>query len=161
MALDQRSQFHLPRLALLALALAVSVGCVSETRKVNPAIEPTESPDVIQEVMRVPQQMQDVSGSLLRYHAKYRTLPPNLETLVDERIMSAEQYAALPDYLYSPTDQYKLSDGRVVILVDSEVRIEQHAWCIVREPSGQPRSIQLNVTPISLSSLEAASQKNR
>lgn len=150
--------FCLMRFTAACLLLLAFAGCVSESQKVVPTVNENGLPV---EVLRVPQQMQDLSGELLRYHAKHRNLPATLETLLEEKFISAERYAALPDYLYSPTDQYKLRDGRVVILVDSEVRVEGHAWCIVREPDGQPRSIQLNVTPISLTELEAAAQRSR
>jgi hypothetical protein len=142
--------------SFVALAL---VGCVTENRTVGPT-EVNEN-GLPQEVLRVPQQMQDLSGDLLRYHAKHRMLPTTLEVLLEEKFISPERYAALPNYLYSPTDTYTLRDGRTVILVDSEVRVENHAWCIVREPDGQPRSIQLNVTPIALAELEAAARRSR
>lgn len=148
----------LMRFTAACLLLFAFVGCVSESQKVVPTVNENGLPV---EVLRVPQQMQDLSGELLRYHAKFRALPEALEMLLEEKFISAERYASLPDYLYSPTDKYKLRDGRVVILVDSEVRVEGHAWCIVREPDGQPRSIQLNVTPISLIELEAAARRSR
>lgn len=146
-------------LALGALSLSLLGGCVTETRRVDDSDTPRSPNGLPPQVLQVPQQMQDVSGNLLRYHAKYNILPDKLETLMDEKIMTPQQFADLPDYLYSPTDTYTLRDGRVVILVDSEARIEGHAWCIVKEPSGAPRSIQLNVTPVSLSELEAAAKR--
>lgn len=146
---------------LLGLVLLASTGCVSETSRVDDPPQPRNEAGLPVEVLRIPQQLQDVSGDLLRYHARHRTLPPTLESLLDEKIMSPEDFAALPDYLYSPNDRYTLRDGRVVILVDSEVRIEGHAWCIVREPDGQPRSIQLNVTPVALNELDAATRARR
>ncbi|MBX2851264.1 MAG: hypothetical protein KTR15_05920 [Phycisphaeraceae bacterium] len=146
------------RLLTASLLLLVLVGCVTESRKLGSATDENGLP---QEVLRVPQQMQDLSGDLLRYHAKHRVLPSTLELLVKEQFMSAERYSALPDYLYSPSGTYKLRDGRMVILVDSEIRVERHAWCIVREPNSQPRSIQLNVTPVALTELEAAARRSR
>ena len=152
---------HAMRCFAASFVLIALSGCVTETQKVVQTAQATDDKGLPVEVLRVPQQMQDLSGDLLRYHAKHRALPATLEMLLEEKFMTPEQYAALPDYLYSPTDQYKLRDGRVVILVDSDVRVEGHAWCIVREPDGQPRSIQLNVTPISLTELEAAAQRSR
>lgn len=144
---------------LCACALIVALaGCVTESRNVGASSTSDPESRMPQEVLHVPQQMQDLSGDLLRYHAKHRVLPAKLELLVQEQILSAERYAALPDYLYSPSDRYTLRDGRVVILVDSEIRVEQHAWCIVREPTNQARTIQLNVTPIALTELEAATR---
>jgi len=146
---------------LVGLVLLASAGCVTETSRVDDPPQPRDEAGLPVEVLRIPQQLQDVSGDLLRYHARHRTLPPTLETLVEEELMSPDAFEALPDYLYSPTDRYTLRDGRIVILVDSEVRIEGHAWCIVREPDGQPRSIQLNVTPVALSELDAATRPRR
>lgn len=135
---------------LLCLMLCLFAGCVSETRRVEQLPS-----DKVNEVLRVPQQMQDISGDLLRYHAEHRILPAALEVLMEEQIVTPERFEQLPDYLYHPRGLAELRDGRVVVLVDSEVRIEGHAWCIVREPSGAPRTIQLNVTPIALSELSA------
>jgi len=103
--------------------------------------------------------MQELSGDLLRYQARNQALPPTLKTLVDDKIMSAESFAELPDYMYEPSSKYTLRDGRVVIVVDSEVRIEGHVWCIVREAAAAPRSMQLNVTPIALSELDYAAKR--
>ena len=75
--------------------------------------------------------------------------------------MTQDRFDELPDYLYSPSDRYTLRDGRVVILVDSQVRIEGHAWCIVKQPTGQPRTIQLDVTPIPLSELDVAAREQQ
>ncbi len=147
-----------PRLSLLCLLLCLLTGCVTETRKAD-AAQGRGPNGLPQQVLRVPQLMQDVSGDLLRYHAQYRALPAELEVLVAERIMPAERFAELPDYAYHPDGLGTLRDGRVVILVDAEIRIEGHAWCIVREPNDRPRTIQLNVTPIALSELEAAARR--
>ena len=133
-------------------------GCVTETRRVDPEVQPRDQNGLPVEVLRIPQQMQDVAGDLLRYHSGSNALPPTLSALVEEGVMTQERYAELPDYLYSPSDRYTLRDGRVVVLVDSEVRIEGHAWCIVKEPTSQPRLIQLNVTPVPLSELDASAR---
>ena len=145
------------RNTFLILICCLIAGCVTETSKVDQPVQPRDANGGLpQQVLRVPQQMQDLSGELLRYHAKHRILPATIETLVEERILSPQDYADLPDYAYHPKGLGKLRDGRTIILVDSEIRIEGHAWCIVREPSGAPQSILLNVTPIALSELEAA-----
>ena len=144
-----------PRLLPLIVLTGLLAACVSETREVDGPSQ--DSSGVPYAVLEIPQQMQEVSGDLLRYHALNQSLPPALETLVEQQVMSNERYEALPDYLYAPGGLCKLRDGRVVVLVDAEVRIEGHAWCIVREPTAL-RSILLNVTPIALSELEAASQ---
>ena len=102
--------------------------------------------------------MQDLAGDLLRYHSRFRMLPLSLDKLAEEKIVTPERFAALPNYLYSPTDRYTLRDGRVVILVDSEVRIEGHAWCIVKQPDAKLNSIQLNVTPVALVELDHAAR---
>jgi len=159
MPTDRPKIRHAVRLFVAPLLTLALCGCVTESREVQPTPGTDAQTGLPREVLRVPQQMQDLSGDLLRYHAKYHTLPPSIAVLVDEDLMSAQRYAELPDYLYSPMDKYKLRDGRTVILVDSAVRVEGHAWCIVREPVAQPRSIQLNVTPIALSQLEAAAQR--
>lgn len=153
-------QMNPHRLLLLCLPLCLLTACVSESQRVtDPDPQPREHKVIPQQVLRVPQEMQDLSGDLLRFHAKHKALPTALKELVEQRIMPLERFAELPDYLYSPSDQYVLRDGRTVILVDSEVRIEGHAWCIVREPIKQPWTIQLNVTPIALSELEAAARQ--
>lgn len=144
---------------LIGCLLCLMTACVTQTQKVDEPVQKRDDKGLPQQVLRVPQQMQDLSGELLRYHARYRILPPTLKTLVDDKIMTPQQFAELPDYLYEPSDKYKLRDGRTVIVVDSEVRIEGHAWCIVREPGGAPPSIQLNVTPVSLAELEAAAKQ--
>ena len=144
------------RLLQLCLLLCMLSACVTETKPVQ---DPPRNDDgTLLAVLAIPQQMQDVSGDLLRYHAKYRALPAALQTLVDDQVISAERFVELPDYAYHPRGLGKLRDGRVVILVDAVVRIEGHAWCIVREPTNAPRSIQLNVTPVSLQELEAAAR---
>ncbi|MFN3167814.1 MAG: hypothetical protein ACE37H_12195 [Phycisphaeraceae bacterium] len=143
----------------IVLACGLLAACVTETKRVDQPSQGRDREGLPQEVLRVPQQMQDLAGELLRYHAGHNTLPATLEVLLDERLLSPQQFADLPDYAYHPLGLGQLRDGRAVILVDSEVRIEGHAWCIVREPSGAPRSIQLNVTPIALSELEAAARQ--
>ncbi|MFK7790905.1 MAG: hypothetical protein AB8C95_15615 [Phycisphaeraceae bacterium] len=140
---------------LLCLTFCLLCACVSETQRVEDPIPRTNNP-LPQEVLRVPQQLQDVSGDLLRYHAKHQVLPATLEQLVEKGFISPEQYADLPDYVYHPQGLGVLNDGRMVILVDAKVRIEGHAWCIVRAANGGPRTIQFNVTPIALNELEAA-----
>lgn len=144
---------------LLCVLLCLLSACVSETRTVDKPVQGRNPDGLPQEVLRVPQMMQDVSGDLLRYHARHNILPASLETLMEEKIMTPQRFAELPEYAYHPRGLGEMRDGRVVVLVDSEVRIEGHAWCIVREPSGAPRSIQLNVTPIALSELEAAAYR--
>lgn len=102
--------------------------------------------------------MQTLSGDLLRYHATNKQLPPSLGDLVKSGIMTTADFAELPDYLYVPEGQCVLPDGRVLVLVDSKPRIEGHAWCIVRETKAPARSILLNVTPVSLTELDAATR---
>ena len=149
-----RPMFHLSAVCLLAFAL---LGCVTESQKVDPAMDKLSKRDGLPtEVLRIPQQMQDLAGDLLRYHSRVGVLPVSLNKLVHEKILTPDRFAALPDYLYSPTDRYTLRDGRVVILVDAEVRIEGHAWCIVKEPDNNPKTIQLNVTPVALAELDFA-----
>eukprot|EP00752_Nemacystus_decipiens_P014029 g12465.t1 len=127
----------------------------------EPEPQPRDAQGLPVEVLRIPQQMQDVAGDLLRYHSRFQALPPTLKALVQEGVMTQERFDELPSYLYSPSDRYTLRDGRVVILVDSEVRIEGHAWCIVKEQASQPLIIQLNVTPIPMSELDAAAREKR
>jgi hypothetical protein len=148
------------RLFALCLMLGLLTACVTESRRVDEPAQPRDGQGLPQQVLRVPQQMQDLSGDLLRYHAKYKSLPETIDVLVDTRIMSMQRFAELPDYAYHPQGLGTLRDGRQVILVDAEVRIEGHAWCIVREPTNQPRTIQLNVTPIALTELEAAARQS-
>jgi hypothetical protein len=143
----------------LVLICCLLTACVTETSKVNEPVRGRDGEGLPPQVLQVPQQMQDLAGELLRYHAKYNKLPTTLEVLLEERMLTAQQFADLPDYAYHPLGLGELRDGRVVVLVDSEIRIEGHAWCIVREPSGAPRSIQMNVTPIALSELEAAARR--
>jgi hypothetical protein len=143
----------------ICLVVFMLIGCVTETKRVDPAKQNmSQSEGLPLEVLRIPQQMQDLAGDLLRYHSRYRTLPVSLDKLVEEKIVTPERFAELPNYLYSPTDRYKLRDGRIVILVDSEVRIEGHAWCIVKELDANPNAIQLNVTPVPLVELDLASR---
>lgn len=141
-------------------AMLSMVGCVSETRRVDPSMQKLARSDdgLPTEVLRIPQEMQDLAGDLLRYHSRYRMLPTSLDELVEEKIVTPDRFAKLPSYLYSPTERYTLRDGRVVILVDSEIRIEGHAWCIVKELDDKPNSIQLNVTPVALIELDIASR---
>ena len=144
---------------LILTCSCLLTACVTETNKVDTSAQPRDNKGVPQQVLHVPQQMQDLSGELLRYHAKYHELPATLEVLMDQEFITPQQYADLPDYAYHPLGLGTLRDGRTVILVDSQIRIEGHVWCIVREPSGAPRSIQLNVTPIALGELEAAAKR--
>ena len=148
------------RLIILAVLFCFLTACVSETSRVEPTVQPKDSSGLPQEVLRIPEQMQQLSGELLRYHARHSQLPTSLDQLVEAGILTPEQYAALPDYLYVPAGQCVLRDGRVLVLIDSKPRIEGHAWCIVREPSTQPRSILLNVTPVALSDLDAATTQS-
>lgn len=145
---------------LLFVLLIATAGCVSETRPVD-SKQPRDKNGLPVEVLAIPQQMQEVAGDMLRFHSRFQTLPPSLSSMVDSKIMSPKRYAELPDYLYSPGDRYTLRDGRVVILVDSKVRVEGHAWCIVKEPQTQPRTIQLSVTPVPLKELEAAARQRK
>lgn len=150
-------KMHRHVLYLLALSFLV-VGCVSETNRVEPSAQPRDANGLPQEVQRIPLQMQKLSGDLLRYHARHQELPASLDVLVDADIMTLDSFNDLPDYLYLPAGQCVLSDGRMVLLVDSEPRIEGHAWCIVREPSDARRSVLLNVRPVSLKELDAATR---
>lgn len=147
-------------LAMLCLILCLLSACVSQTQRVDEPVLRTKGA-LPQEVLRVPQQLQDVSGELLRYHAKHQTLPDTLNRLVEERFITPDAFAALPDYAYHPQGMGVLSDGRTVILVDAKVRIEGHAWCIVRAAGGPPRTMQFNVSPIALTELEAAARRGR
>ena len=148
-------------LACLVLLMTVPLaGCVSETQRVDNS-ELVALNGAPPQVLQVPQQLQDLSGKLLRYHAKHGVLPKTLEALVGEQLISSAEYAELPDFVYHPLGLGKLPGERVVILVDAKVHIEGHAWCIVREPKSQPRTIQLDVTPISLAELEAAARRSR
>ena len=140
---------------ILALVAGAS-GCVTESKPADKQLTVKNADGVPPQVLRVPQQLQDLSGLLLRYHAKRKVLPTTLMALMDEQLISADEYVALPDYAYHPNGLGRLGAGRVVILVDTEVHIEDHVWCIVREPDSQRHTIQFNVMPVSLDELEAA-----
>ena len=159
MLITQCTTRHLICLSVACLFVINLLGCVTETQRGDSAIQKRSQSDGLPlEVLRIPQQMQDLSGDLLRYHSRYRMLPVSLEKLVEEKIVTPDRFTALPSYLYSPTDRYTLRDGRIVILVDSEVRIEGHAWCIVKELDAKPNAIQLNVTPVALIELDFAAR---
>ena len=151
--------FKMYRHALYLIALScMLLGCVSETKRVETPAQPLDADGLPQEVQRIPLEMQQLSGDLLRYHARHRKLPASLDVLIDDSIMTRDRFNGLPDYLYLPAGQCVLSDGHIVLLVDSEPRIEGHAWCIVREPNDARRSVLLKVRPVSLEELDRATR---
>lgn len=144
---------------LLILTCCLSSGCISETSTVDPPTPIRDNKGLPQQVLAVPQELQDICGQLLRHHAKYQSLPDSIGDLQEQLTCGTGQTSALGDYAYHPKGLGLLRDGRVVLLADSTIRIEGHLWCIVRDPNDSPRSMQLNVTPIAITELEAAAKR--
>lgn len=145
----------------VVLALAgFSAGCESQTTTVAGTPTPGEriSPRV---AVEAPTDLHDISGYLLRYRVTHQALPPALSDLRAQGVMPAEGYPGLGDYAYRATGLGTLADGRRVILVDTAIRVEGHAWCILAEPARNPRTATLAVSLVSMADLQAAARRSR
>jgi hypothetical protein len=153
----------LPTARLVASALLALALCACEsttTRTVAGAPEPgtSISPRV---AVEAPADLHDISGALLRYRVLHQSLPDTLGVLRDEGFLPAEGYDGLGSYAYQPDGLGRLSDGRTIFVVDTAIRVEGHAWCILAEPSGNPRTAALMVSLVSMADLQAAARRSR
>lgn len=148
-----------PTVPLLVALLFAIPACETQTTTVSDTPRGGErvSPRV---GLEAPTDLHDISGYLLRYRVTHRRMPETLTHLRTAEIMPAEGYPGLADYAYQPNGLGVLPDGRAVILVDTEVRVEDHAWCILAEPSGTPRTAALSVTLVPMSQLQAAARRS-
>ncbi|MEM9414512.1 MAG: hypothetical protein AAGA29_03420 [Planctomycetota bacterium] len=149
---------HQPLVVLpLVVMLFVLAACETQTTTVSDRPAPGEriTPRV---GLEAPSDLHDLSGYLLRYRVLHHTLPEALEDLRSEGLMPAEGYPGLGNYAYRATGWGTLADGRTIIVVDTAIRIDGHAWCILAEPSRHPRTATLAVSLVPMADLRAAAR---
>ncbi|XAM00283.1 hypothetical protein OT109_02620 [Phycisphaeraceae bacterium D3-23] len=138
------------------LALYTFTGCVTQSeRRVSPTPEAGEriTPRV---GLEAPTDLHDISGYLLRYRVNNQRMPETLAELRTAGIMPADGYPELEDYAYKSDGMGTLRDGRRVIVVDTDDHIAGHLWCILAEPSRNPRAATLAVSLVPVTDLRAA-----
>lgn len=109
--------------------------------------------------VRAPSDLHDISGFLLRYKAERFVLPETLAQLRAEGYMPAEGYPGLGDYAYNPKGMGTLKSGKMIIAVDTAVRLEGHLWCILQETGLHPRAAALEVVLVSIEDLQQAARQ--
>lgn len=157
----KRTVFKTVGLTALALLGPGLWGCeATTTRTVSGAAEPGTSitPRV---AVEAPADLHDIAGFLLRYRVLHETLPDSLSVLRDEGIVPPDGYDGLNSYAYKSDGLGRLSDGRTIFVVDTAIRVEGHAWCILAEPSGNPRTAALMVSLVSMADLQSAARRSR
>lgn len=143
--------------ALLAIALLLLPACTTQTTTVNDRPGPT--PDRLS--AEAPKDLHDLAGFLLKYQAANFRLPQSLAQLRAEGFMPMDGYPGLSAYAYRDTGMGSLADGQEIVVVDTAVRVDDHLWCILREPNPQPRAAALNVQLVPLEDLRAAARQGR
>lgn len=143
--------------ALLALALLLLPACTTQTTTVNDRPGPT--PDRLS--AEAPKDLHDLAGFLLKYQAANFRLPQSLAQLRAEGFMPMDGFPGLSAYAYRDTGMGSLADGQEIVVVDTAVRVDEHLWCILREPNPQPRAAALNVQLVPLDDLRAAARQGR
>ncbi|MFI4859626.1 MAG: hypothetical protein ACIAXF_02975 [Phycisphaerales bacterium JB063] len=141
------------------MLMSATFGCVTQSdRRISPTPEAGEriTPRV---GLEAPADLHDISGFLLRYRVTHQRMPETLMTLRADGIMPPEGYPGLENYAYRGTGLGTLADGRTVIVVDTSIRIEGHAWCILTEPSRNPRTATLAVSLVPMPELQAAARR--
>lgn len=108
-------------------------------------------------VVDAPQELQEITGCLLRYQAARRRLPASLAELRTAGFIAADTHPDLDRYAYHRAGLGKLDDGLVILLVDHTFRIDKHLWCILQKRSADRRSAALDVTLVAISELYKAS----
>lgn len=137
-------------------AVVMLVACVTE----KPPREP-ETFGYQREMLpkhTAPAEMDDLVGKLILYRATQGRLPMKLSELVDADLTTADALAALPEYGYSGQGLGYLQDGRLVLLVDSDIRVPNQAWCIVQKATkpGEPPALETSL--VSMAQLRAAAR---
>ncbi len=158
MSLRRRTDLNLLVVAFGTVAALSLIACESrETVRGNRTAPPASA------VLDGPAELHEISGYLLSFRARYRVLPSELQQLTtsgafltSESMVSSLNEMDLDGFAYAPGGLGVLPDGRVVQLVDSQIRVPDHAWCIVREKTEQPRTAAMAVELIPLAALDAA-----
>lgn len=155
----KRTAHTLAGLCVLAALGPGLTGCESTTqRTVSGAPEPgtAVTPRV---ALEAPTDLHDIAGYLLRYRVLHQAMPDTLAVLRAEGFMPDGGYPGLSSYAYQPAGLGRLADGRTIFVVDTAVRVEAHVWCILAEPSGNPRTASLLVALVSMADLQAAARR--
>jgi len=134
---------------IIIVAAALLAGCVTD--------KPTPEPHTFgyDRAMlpnyTAPAEMEALTGVLIRYRAVSGRLPETLDDLADTGLMSADEVAALPEYGYSAWGMGVLADGSLIVLVDSQIRVPNQAWCIVLKPTktAEPTVLMTQMVPMS------------
>jgi len=135
------------------------VGCVSEQRPAD-ANRPDGDGGARQKIIvDAPDDLHDIAGYLLRFRTLYGGLPVTLDELRDKGVMPAAGYDQLDGYAYHPRGLGVIDRGRVVMVVDRTYRIDDHLWCVIREPGGSSDAMTLNVTLVPTGDLYRAARR--
>jgi len=147
-------------LGCLLLALALP-GCETTTQQTSAGAPPAGTAITPRVAVEAPADLHEISGYLLRYRVLNQDLPETLGVLREAGIMPAQGFEGLENYAYRPSGLGKLSDGRTIMVVDTAIRVEGHAWCILAAPSHNPRIASMAVSLVSMAELQAAARRSR
>ncbi len=148
---------RLVRVAGLVLAGLMSAAACSTGRPAGGDWSGTDEQARRQRVvLNAPEQLHDLCGLLLRYRVQHGRLPESLELLIDSTTGHNDVQGKFAGFAYRAAGLGRLADGRVILVVDDVVRIENHLWCILEQPTQTRGAAVLDVALVSIKMLRAA-----
>ena len=148
------------RLLVALSAIGVIGACVAERSPRSPGghaasefLDATGAPAV------PPPQIEMLAGKLMIYRAHAGRLPATLHDLIDAGQLEQTDYDALTGCAYSPRGLGVLPDAKLIILVDSAIRVPNRAWCVLGGPPDDDPTEVLELTLVPMGQLQAAAAR--
>jgi|GEM_PF-5466114 len=110
----------------------------------------------VEAMVDAPPALRTLADHLLEFRAKYGFMPESLASLRDAGLIQPDTFADLEEFAYQAGGLGVLSDGRIVTLIDTQIRIDGLVWCVWSEPTPRQKPEVYTVGAVAFHELERA-----
>ena len=103
-----------------------------------------------------PPHIDQLLDQLMKFQAEVGRMPASLTELAEHLSIPDDQREMLMAYAYSPRGLGVLKDGRLILLVDSQITPPDQAWCIIQNAAVYNGPVFIEADLITMDALKDA-----
>lgn len=160
----QRKHYFVAPLLWGCLVSAGLIGCTTETVLEDGTVVRDRSiqksafqkDPKVEAMVDAPPALRTLADHLLEFRAKYGFMPESLVSLRQAGLIEPDAFTDLEEFAYQAGGLGVLSDGRIITLIDTQIRIDGLVWCVWSEPTPRQKPEVYTVGAVPFHELERA-----